>query len=241
MWRSNSLFSVKEEWSSAGRSPPRLRFARTDEFAGRYCCHFRSGRWTRSPCDSNWCKGYGFPDDCTKISFLFCDTRTDTCQGIDAGEKEEFVRGLGAEAFFDVKQYGQDKEGLAKLVADVKAASADGLGAAAVVVCTASNAAYAQSVELLRFAGTVVCVGVPEGAPVPIAGVDPASMLVQEKRVVGSAVGNRKDAIETLKMAARGVVKTHFTVEPMSKLTDVFERMEKMALKGRVVLDLGTE
>jgi len=161
--------------------------------------------------------------------------------GIDSGEKEQFVRGLGAEAFFDISKYSRDKEGTAKLVEDVKAASSDGLGAAGVVVCTASNAAYGQALQMLRFGGTLVCVGVPEGEPVPIAGADPGSMLVQEKRIVGSAVGNRKDAIETMHMAARGIVKTHFTVEPMSKLTDVFERMDKMQLQGRVVIDLSQE
>lgn len=36
----------------------------------------------------------------------------------------------------------------------------------------------------------------------------------------------------------RGVVKTHFTVEKMDKLNDVFERMDKGKLQGRVVLDL---
>lgn len=162
-------------------------------------------------------------------------------QGIDSGEKEDFVRSLGAEAFFDIKKYSQDKEGNKKLAEDVKKASTDGMGAAAVVVCTASNAAYGQSLDFLRFGGTLVCVGVPEGDPVPIAGADPGSMLVQEKRIVGSAVGNRKDAIETMNMAARGVVKTHFTVEPMSALTDVFQRMDKMTLKGRVVIDLQSE
>ena len=42
-------------------------------------------------------------------------------------------------------------------------------------------------------------------------------------------------------MAARGVVKTRFTVEPMSRLNDVFERMEHGKLQGRVVLDLTQE
>lgn len=161
--------------------------------------------------------------------------------GIDSGEKEDFVKKLGAEVFFDIGKYSRDKEGTAKLVEDVKKASSDGLGAAGVVVCTASNAAYAQALQMLRFGGTLVCVGIPEGEPQPIAGADPGSMLVQEKRIVGSAVGNRKDAIETMQMAARGVVKTQFTVEPMSKLTDVFERMEHGKLQGRVVIDLSQE
>ena len=122
--------------------------------------------------------------------------------GVDAGEKEKLARDCGAEAFFDVSQYSRDKEGNDKLAADVKAATG-GLGAAAVVVCTASNGAYGQALSFLKFNGTLVCVGVPEGDPVAIAGADPATILVSQLRIVGSAVGNRKDAIETLEMAAR--------------------------------------
>ena len=120
-------------------------------------------------------------------------------------------------------------------------AIAEGMGAAAVVMCTASNAAYGQALDFLKFGGTLVCVGVPEGDPVPIAGAYPGALLIQEKRIVGSAVGNRKDAMETMNLAARGVVKTHYTLEPMSKLTEVFHKMDKMQLQGRVVLDLSKE
>ena len=44
-----------------------------------------------------------------------------------------------------------------------------GLGAQAVIVCTASNRAYAQALDFLRFGGTLVCVGMPEGESQPIA------------------------------------------------------------------------
>ena len=37
----------------------------------------------------------------------------------------------------------------------------------------------------------------------PLGGCDPATMLVGQYRILGSAVGNRKEAIETLEMAAR--------------------------------------
>lgn len=161
--------------------------------------------------------------------------------GIDNGDKEEFVKGLGAEAFFDISKYSKDAEGTKKLADDIKAASSEGLGAAGVVMCTASNAAYGQALGFLKFGGTLVCVGVPEGDPVPIAGADPGSMLIQELRIVGSAVGNRKDAIETMNMAARGIVKTHYTLQPMSKLTETFEKMDQMKLQGRVVIDLSKE
>ena len=53
-----------------------------------------------------------------------------------------------------------------------------------------------------------------------------------------SAVGDRKEAIETLEFAERGVVKTHFTTKKMEDLTGIFEQMHKGELQGRVVLDL---
>merc|ERR1711939_1185531 len=157
--------------------------------------------------------------------------------GIDMGEKERLAKDCGAEVFIDLGKYSRDEDGTKKLAEDVKAATG-GVGAAAVVVCTASNAAYAPGLSFLKFRGTLVCVGVPEGKAVPIATADPATMLVSELRIVGSAVGNRKDAIDTLDMAARGIVKTHFETQPMNKLTEVFERMDKGKLQGRVVLDL---
>ncbi|KAK0721781.1 alcohol dehydrogenase [Lasiosphaeria miniovina] len=158
--------------------------------------------------------------------------------GIDTGDKEALVRSLGAEAFIDLTKYSRDKEGSDKLVADVRAATPRVTGAASVIVCTGSNTAYGQSMSFLGFDGSVVCVGLPEGDSVPITGAIPGAMVAQELRIVGSAVGNRKEAIETLDMAARGVVRTHFTLEPMSKLTDVFERMERMEVQGRIVIDL---
>lgn len=122
--------------------------------------------------------------------------------GIDAGEKEKLAKECGAEVFFDVTKYGRDAEGNKQLAADVKAATG-GLGAAAVVVCTASNAAYAQGLSFLKYYGSLVCVGVPEGDQIPIGGADPATMLASQLKIIGSAVGNRKDAIETLEMASR--------------------------------------
>ncbi|KAK3369909.1 alcohol dehydrogenase [Podospora didyma] len=163
--------------------------------------------------------------------------------GIDSGDKETFVRSLGAESFFDVTKYSNrvDESGSAKLASDVKAATPRGMGAHSVIVCTNSNAAYGQALSFLTFGGSVVCVGLPEGDPTPIGGAIPNVMVAQELRIVGSAVGNRRDAIETLDMAARGIVRTQCTMEPMSGLTGVFERMEEMKLQGRVVIDMMRE
>jgi propanol-preferring alcohol dehydrogenase len=138
----------------------------------------------------------------------------------------------------DITKYSRDEDGNAKLAEDVKKFTHGGAGAAAVVVCTGANGAYAQALSFLKFRGTLVCVGIPEGSVVPIGGAAPSRLIPIELRVVGSAVGNRKDAIETMALAARGIVKTHFTVEPMSNLTSIFERMDKAQLQGRVVIDL---
>ena len=71
--------------------------------------------------------------------------------GIDAPSKEDIVMECGAEKFVDVTAF--DDEGIKKEVLGLTG----GLGAQAVVVCTASNRAYAQALDFLKFDGTLVC------------------------------------------------------------------------------------
>ncbi|KIW06511.1 uncharacterized protein PV09_02944 [Verruconis gallopava] len=151
--------------------------------------------------------------------------------GIDGDAKKDLVMASGAEHFIPLS------------VGDTVKAVQDltgGMGAQAVIVCTAANGAYASAPMMLKYNGTVVCVGVPEGDMVPIATAYPGLIVTKSLKIVGSAVGNRKEAIDTLDMAARGIVKTHYKVEKMDKLTQVFEDMHAMKLQGRVVLDLST-
>lgn len=150
--------------------------------------------------------------------------------GIDHGSKRDIVLQSGAEHFID-------HTSSTDLAEDVKALT-DGLGVQAVLVMTASNAAYASSIPLLRFQGTLVCVGIPEGKLQPIASAYPGLLLELEQRIVGSSVGTRKEAIETLEMAARGVVKTHYRLAKMEELTSIFQEMEQGKIQGRVILDL---
>lgn len=152
--------------------------------------------------------------------------------GVDAGDKEKFVKDNGAEHYVDVLKH--DDKSAAEEVLKVTG----GLGASAVIVCTANNKAYAQSLDFLRFGGTVVCVGIPEGTPEPIAKSYPGAMVFKGATITAVAVGTRKDAIECLDFAARGLVKTHFRTEKMDKLTDIFQEMKDGKLIGRVVLDL---
>jgi propanol-preferring alcohol dehydrogenase len=101
---------------------------------------------------------------------------------------------------------------------------------------------YADSIDsamgLLRFGGTLVCVGIPEGELTAIATAFPGILIAKAQKIVGVAVGDRRDAIETLEFAERGIVKTHFKSCKMDELTGVFEKMEKGELIGRMVLDL---
>lgn len=156
--------------------------------------------------------------------------------GVDHGSKESLVKESGAEHFVDITKFPRDDHGAAigKHVTDL----ADGLGAHGVVVCTAVNAAYEQAMCFLRFNGTLVCVGIPEGSPLPIASAFPQKMIAMQHTITGSAVGTRQEAIETLEFARRGIIKVHHRVEKMDKLTDVFKEMEEGKLQGRVVLDL---
>ncbi|EPE32390.1 GroES-like protein [Glarea lozoyensis ATCC 20868] len=133
--------------------------------------------------------------------------------GIDHGSKEDLVKKCGAEAFLDVTKF--DDKSIAEEVKKITG----GYGAAAVIVCTASNKAYAQALDFLRFGGTLVCVA-------------------NEHVIKGSAVGNQREALEVLDMAARGIIKTHLRVEKMEKLTEVFQEMSEGKMQGRVVLDL---
>ena len=156
--------------------------------------------------------------------------------GIDHGSKEEFVKSSGAEHFVDLTKFPRDDEGAA-ISEHVKSLS-DGLGVHAVIVCTAANAAYTQAVPLLRFNGTVVCVGIPEHDPKAISTAFPSTFINKHATITGSAVGNRTEAIEALNFAARGVIKSHFRTEKMEALTSVFKEMDEGKLQGRVVLDL---
>lgn len=151
--------------------------------------------------------------------------------GIDAGNKKDIAMECGAEVFID-HTGGKAEE-------EVKKATG-GMGAQAVLVLTAANAAYASAMTLLKFGGTCVCVGLPEGELKAIATAYPQFLVAKAQTIRGVAVGDRKEAIETLEFAERGLVKTHFKTAKMEELTSIFEQMDKGELIGRVVLDLNT-
>lgn len=153
--------------------------------------------------------------------------------GLDVGPKETLVKSCGAEVFIDISKYPEEG-GVAEEVLKLT----EGRGASAVVVCSSSNAAYAQGLSYLKFNGTFVCVGVPGGDPTPIANAYPHLMVGKQLAIVGSTVGNRREADETMDMAKRGVVRTHIRAEKLENISSVFREMKAGNLQGRVVVDL---
>jgi alcohol dehydrogenase, propanol-preferring len=153
--------------------------------------------------------------------------------GLDHGSKAEIATKSGAEHFVDFTQFADDDA----LAAHVKSLT-EGIGAHAVIVCTASNKAYAQALGFLRFNGTLVCVGMPEGELEPIAKAFPSALVFGNQRIVGSAVGNQKEAIDVLKFAARGLVKAHVEIKPLEDLDQIFQDMHAGKLHGRVVVKI---
>lgn len=151
--------------------------------------------------------------------------------GIDLPSKKDLVLESGAEHFVDATASPAD---LVKQVQDLTG----GLGAQAAIVCNNRNDAYDTSLQLLKFGGTLVCVGMPETELVPIKSAAPLTLIGKLLTITSVAVGNRRDAQEVMEMAARGVVKTKVEVRPMEDLEKTFQEMDERKLLGRVVLEL---
>lgn len=60
-------------------------------------------------------------------------------------------------------------------------------------------------------------------------------------KIIGVVVGDRKDAIEVMQLAERGIVKTNLAKAKMEDLTEVFNKMEDGLLIGKVVLELSLD
>jgi propanol-preferring alcohol dehydrogenase len=56
--------------------------------------------------------------------------------------------------------------------------------------------------------------------------------------VVGSIVGTRKDLQEALQFAADGKVRTIVETAKLDEINDIFDKLEKGEINGRIVLDM---
>jgi len=148
--------------------------------------------------------------------------------GIDGGdEKRAHATKLGATAFVD---FMSSKD----VVADVKAATEDGLGPHAVVLVAVSELPFQQAASYVRPRGTVVAVGLPANAYLKASVFETVIRMVTIK---GSYVGNRKDTQEALDFFRRGVINAPFKIMGMSELESIYKMMEQGKVVGRIVVD----
>ena len=107
-------------------------------------------------------------------------------------------------------------------------------GAHGVLVTAVSPKAFEQALGMVRRGGTVSLNGLPPGSfPLPI-----FSMVLAGITVRGSIVGTRLDLQESLDFAALGKVKATVSSDKLENINDIFARMHKGQIEGRVVLDL---
>jgi propanol-preferring alcohol dehydrogenase len=142
---------------------------------------------------------------------------------VDVDEaKLALARRLGADIAID----GRDAGAVAAVIRET------GGGAHGVLVTAVSNPAFAQAIAMVRRRGTVALVGLPPGDfPLPIFPV-----VLKRITVRGSIVGTRQDLAEAIAFAAEGKVRANISVEPLTAVNDVFERMAAGRIEGRVVL-----
>jgi propanol-preferring alcohol dehydrogenase len=105
-------------------------------------------------------------------------------------------------------------------------------GAHGALVTAVSRPAFAQAIGMLRRGGTCALVGLPPGDfPTPIFDV-----VLKRLTIRGSIVGTRKDLEEALDFAVRGCVKAAIETQPLEAINDVFDRLKRGDVRGRVVL-----
>jgi len=107
-------------------------------------------------------------------------------------------------------------------------------GAHGVLVTAVSRKAFEQALGMVRRGGTISLNGLPPGDfPLPI-----FSMVLNGITVRGSIVGTRLDLQESLEYAAAGKVKATIKTEKIEAINDIFARMHKGQIEGRIVLDM---
>ncbi|KAL2130522.1 hypothetical protein VTI74DRAFT_6263 [Chaetomium olivicolor] len=147
---------------------------------------------------------------------------------IDGGaEKGASCKALGAAAYVD---FTSSKD----LVADVKAATADGLGPHAVLLLAVQEKPFQQATEYVRSRGTVICIGLPANAYLRAPVFDTVIRMISIK---GSYVGNRQDTQEALDFFQRGLIKVPFKTVGLSELQQVYQLMHEGKIVGRYVVD----
>ena len=108
-----------------------------------------------------------------------------------------------------------------------------GGGAHGVLVTAVDPRPFGQAIGFARRGGTIVLVGLPPGDfPAPI-----FDIVLKGLTIRGSIVGTRQDMAEALDFYARGLVKPTVAAAKLDDINEVFDRMQRGKIDGRVVID----
>jgi propanol-preferring alcohol dehydrogenase len=110
-------------------------------------------------------------------------------------------------------------------------------GCHAALVTAVSPKAMEQTLSALRNGGTVVLVGLPKGD----IKLNVFDTVFRGITVRGSIVGTRRDLVEALDFASRGLVKAEVEPVHLRDVNEVFERLVHGKFTGRMVFSIKEE
>lgn len=140
-----------------------------------------------------------------------------------ADEKLDLAKNLGADITINGKSV-DPAQAIQEQVGGVQAA----------ISVAVTKTAFEQAYQSVKRGGTLVVVGLPhDDLPIPI-----FDTVLNGVTVRGSIVGTRKDMQEALEFAAQGKVKTIIESTPLDSVNEVFDKMEKGQINGRIVLKM---
>jgi uncharacterized zinc-type alcohol dehydrogenase-like protein len=89
--------------------------------------------------------------------------------------------------------------------------------------------------NLLRFEGTMMLVGVPDPAPLA-----PSALQGHRRRLIGSNVGGTKDTQEMLDFCAKHGIAADVEVIPIERIEEAFDRTVRSDVRYRFVIDIAS-
>ncbi|MFT4245222.1 MAG: alcohol dehydrogenase AdhP [Micrococcaceae bacterium] len=136
---------------------------------------------------------------------------------------EKLAKKCGADLFYD---------GPAEKTGEWIKEHTDG-GVHGAVVTAVAKAPFSEALNSIRRGGRVV----PVGLPPAMMEVSIFNLVLGGLELVGSIVGTREDLIECLQIAEDFNIEPVTTTAKLDDINDIFEKMEKGELNGRMVID----
>lgn len=131
-------------------------------------------------------------------------------------DKKDYCLSIGAEEYLEATD--ATNEAVAKI----------GVVQTAIVMANVGKA-YQQAMSLLSPFGTLVCIGIPQQTDV--VSFHPVIPALAGLRILGSAVGTRKDIAEAIEFVHRGLVKPSISMAKLEDLTDISKKFSKVSLR----------